>query len=463
MASFFTLQVALSGMRAQQCAMNVTAHNIANAATPGFHRQEALMMPGSPVQNSFALNGRGTPHLGTGALIQSVRRMQSSYIDEQLRSSSQWLGSWNAKNDALKQIEAMLLEPSDLGLSNLLDRFWNSWEELSASPESVAAKAGVVQAGVSVTQRIQTLYGDLRNLHARTEQSLVSNVDRINTLAEEIAEINKRIIQSGSDVNPPNDLLDRRDMLLDDLSKLVDIRIGGDGDELMVSISGKLLIQGPTASRVTTVDDENGLSQPVWENDGTPLRATGGEIAGQLAVRDDMIKSYTDSLDQIARALVDRVNAIYSSGKLPDGSSPGDFFVAGTGASNIAVVPGLVQQPGILCASSTGTTGDNGIALKISAVRDEPLAGGQTLASMYQKLVSAIASDSNEADTRIEAHNTALQQLQLQKESVSGVSLDEEMMNMMKFQHAYNAAARLVTVIDEMISTVVGGMGVAGR
>jgi len=462
--SFLGLNIAIGALRAQQYGMNTTAHNIANAGTKGYHRQEAVFLSGAGLTGWAGTTGIGVPQIGSGVSVQTIRRMQSDYIDGQVRLGSQWIGTCSERNEALKQIESVLSEPGELGLASAMDRFWNSWEELSASPGSLPARISVVESGVALAQRIRTLYQDIRELQVRTDSEIGDTTVQINRLAHEIGELNKQIGLASADDSQPNDLLDRRDVLLNELSSLVRIdAYGGNNSELIVSVGGRALVQGSYVSELKTERGGDGMLKVLWAEDDAPAQILGGKLLGQLQVRDELTAGYIQSLNEIAEALVTRVNGLHSTGILTSGAPAGDFFVAGSDASSIAVEPGLVANAAGVATSTTGNPGDNSLALAISAIRNEILPNGQTIGGTYSALVARIGADSREAGSQTEAHTLALQQLESQRESISGVSIDEEMVNMVRFQQAFNAAARIVTVIDEMLDTVISRMGVGGR
>ncbi|MDO8587056.1 MAG: flagellar hook-associated protein FlgK, partial [Armatimonadota bacterium] len=281
--SFFGLQVALTGLRAQQQAMNVTAHNIANASTEGFHRQEAALVPGAYISGGFAMVGVGNPQLGTGVMVQRIKRVQSDYIDQQVRNAQNRLGSWDYRKEELAQIESILAEPGDLGLATTMDRFWNAWEELSASPESQSARISVVESGIALSERMRTLYQNLREMQSRADQDIVDNVAQVNRLAYEIANLNDQIKRSVANGFEPNDVLDRRDLLLDQLSRIAGVQISGaSGGDLIVAISGRPLVQAGHVNEIGVTQDLSGWSQVVWTSDDSSVRVTGGQLLGQL-------------------------------------------------------------------------------------------------------------------------------------------------------------------------------------
>lgn len=462
--SFFGLEIALNGLRAQQQAMDVTAHNIANAGTEGYHRQEAVIVPRLPIVTGAAISGTGSLALGSGAAVDMIRRLRSEYVDHQIRSAEQRLGATSYAEQQLSQVESVLAEPGELGMSSSLDRFWNAWEELTSSPESQSARISVVETGSALSERIRSLYSDLTSMQTRADQDVADNVEQINRLAQEIADISKQARRSIASGNQPNDLLDRRDVLIGQLSQILKIQVSGeDTSDLIIAISGVPLVQGDLVTKIDVTLDALGRSQLIWSTNSSPVKVTGGQLAGQLQIRDQVLQSYIDSLNDIARSLIDQVNQFHIQGVLPGGFPAGDFFVAGADASNIAVEAALVADPALVASSASGNPGDNGLARAIAGLRNPAPGGGETINQTYQRLVARIGAQAREAISAGETYRATLEQLKTQRESVSGVSLDEEMLNMARFQQAYNAAARMATVMDEMIDTIVSRTGVVGR
>lgn len=461
--SFLGLDIAIGALRANQYALNVTGHNIANAGTPGYHRQEAVFLPGTTTSGGAA-TASGVPKLGTGVTIQTIRRVQTAQMDGQVRNMNQYLGSYSAQSRSLKQVESVLGEPGGAGLSTILDKFWNAWEELASNPGDPSARIGVVEAGVALSDRFRTLHDGLHQVQVEADKAIQDDCSRINTLAQQIVAINQELIRASSGQVAPNDLLDRRDILLDELSKLARIQTFGDGGaDFIVSIGGKVLVQGMHVTELRATVGPDGWSQLVWTGDGSTFDPEGGEVAGLTHVRSTLAKGYMESLDSIASAIVNRVNELHLTGIDSNGDPAGFFFVPGSTAASIQVDAGLVATPSMLAASASGRPGDNQLAVDMAGIRDEILVDNQRIGDAYSSLVVRIGAHSRESSTQHEVHEVSQQYLLTQRESMAGVSLDEEMINMVKFQQAYNAAARIVTVMDEMIDTVVNRMGVAGR
>lgn len=460
MPSLSTLNIAVSGLRASQYAMDITANNIANAATQGYHRQEPVFQSGQSVSSGIAMVGGVVPQLGTGVQVDTVRRAQTTYIDDQVRTSNQWLGQWSYKDNALKQIESFLCEPSTQGLSATLDKFWNAWSNLASSPESDTARTDVISRGQELCQKFSYLHTNLQSVQVTADQNMADDVAQINTLAHDIADLNAEISKALGAGGQPNELMDRRDILLDNLSKITKIETSGvEGGSLIVSVSGRALVQGDISNKMEVAEAPNGWSMPVWSDDGSAVQVKGGELAAQMEIRDVTVQGYIQSLDDVAAAVTQQVNAIYSTGVGRDGNAAGDFFVDEGSASTIKVNPALVAASKNLATTTTGNSGANDVAKAIAKLQTNPVVDGQTIGNIYAAFVARIGADSREADTKVETQTSALEQLETQRQYVAGVSMDEEMANMVKFQQSYNAAARIFTVIDEMMDTVINRLG----
>lgn len=456
MSSFFGLNVALTALQANQSAMNVTGHNIANANTEGYRRQAAIFLANIPF--TAKMNSSTLSQMGTGVIVSAIQRTQTDFLDQQVRLETSMTGMWGARNESLQQIEPMLSEPSDSGLSATLVKFWNSWRSLSTSPEEPAARQSVVSAGAALSDQIRGLYGNINGLQYDIDKRIVSKADEINSLTREIANINSQTVKLPTGGFMPNDLLDKRDLLVEQLSKIVNIQAQGSGGNMIITLNGQVLVQGTRVLMVEAVDDGNGFTKLVWADDNTDIPMTSGELRGLTDARDTMLDGYLNTLDGIARSIVNQVNTSHLTGFDGNGNAAGAFFVPGTGAADMRLDDTLRSDPMLVAASLTGASGDNQIALAIANMKGLPIVGGQKVGDAYSAMVARIGSDAREASVHSEAHDYSLAQRTSQRESVVGVSMDEEMANMVKFQQAYNAAARIFGVIDEMISTIINAV-----
>lgn len=453
MSLFTDLNIASSSLRANQYAMSVTGHNIANADTDGYRRQEAVFTTNQPTTS-------GVLQLGTGVQIQTVKRIQTDFIDKQVRTVNQQSGMWESKNQALSQIETALNEPSDTGISSMLDKFWNSWQNLSISPESVPARSAVVDSGTTLANGIQNLYGNLKTLQVETNNDISSKADEINQLAKQIASLNKQIASTGA--NQANDLLDNQDLLIDKLSQITGISVHGTaGPGMIISIGGKALVQGTETNALDVTQSESGKSLITWSDDSSEMKASGGQLGGLIDIRDNILPTHMDTLNNLTKSIVERVNTEHSKGSGINGRK-GGFFTEGSDAATIAVQSDLQSTPAGVAASGTGTAGDNSIANAISSIKTDRFLSSQTIGETYSGFVSVIATQANEAKNMSNAFGLSMKQMSAQKDSVAGVSLDEELSNMVKFQQSYNAAARIFSVVDEMLDVIINRTG-AGK
>ncbi len=401
--------------------------------------------------------------LGSGVQVLGIRRMQDNFVDTQLRSSSQSLGYWQAGRQALDQVVGIIGEPSDFGFGSDLDKFWNSWQDLSLNAENTAARNSVIESGTSVARTLNRLSSQIEAVRDFQDLSIRDKVTSINGLASQLANINDEIQRTLGAGDAPNDLMDQRDAVLVELSKMVDVQVYGTGGTSdVITIGGHALVQGNRASALTTGLDPDGHATVEWASDGSKADIRGGELGGQMMVQNKLIPEYLKALDGVAQALMTRVNELHATGTGLDGST-GQAFFEGTGARDIRLSDAISGNPQSIAASVSGAPGDASIALAIAKVKTEQLIGGGTIGEGYRGFVSRTASDALSADRNAQAQSQLHQQMTLQQQSISGVSLDEEMADMIRYQQAYNASARVLTAMDEMLGILVDRLGVVGR
>ena len=446
------LEMARRALASQRTGMSVTGHNISNATTPGFSRQRVNLVPTLPERVSFGL-------LGTGVTADRVERIRARFIDQQFRSANSSLGGALSQQEVLNQVEAIFSEPSDSGLNAIMGRFFKSFQDLSTNPTESAARNGVIQAGQLLTQTFQGLSTNLKNLRDTLVDNATTKVNRINQLAEEISALDVQITTALATGGEPNDLKDQRDLKLDELSQLASISVSEDGrGSIMVSIGGTAIAScaGAVPLQVEVVDNR---IQIVGTRNGLPVPVNGGELSGVLQTFNVTLPGQQARLDEIASTLISRINQIHSAG-YGIGTPPttGNNFFTGSDAGTIAVNPVIAANISAIAASGDpNQPGDNSVALALAGVETEKLFNGGTVSIMqhYSGLVSGIGSSIVEATSTITSQDLILGQLDNQRLSVSGVSLDEEMTNMIKYQRAFEAAARTVNTVNEMFQTII--------
>jgi len=460
LSTFFGINIALSSLLAQQRALDVIGNNVANVNTPGYHRQEAVLRAGEPYPPAGATASLMGGQYGSGVEVEMIRRTQSAYLDLQARTAKQEAAQWQSTHDALQEVETIITQTSDSNLGTLLDGFWNAWQDLSANPEELSARVNVRQQGIALTEAIRTMVADLRQSQAGIDLQLKGKVDEVNRLAAEVASLNQQIAAVQGEGKQPNDLLDQRDQALSQLSELIGITAyATDRGDVIVNVGARPLIQGGESYAIEAATRADGHIELRWQEDGAQVNLQSGEMLGMISVRDTAIPGYLAQLDALATNLISAVNAVHQTGYGLDGSTGNDFFT-GTGAADIDVSAAVQADARVVVAASTADApGDGSLALQIAQVRDQALVGGLTLNEAFRSLATDVATATSNAEDTLAAKQLSLQQVTQNQQSLYGVSLDEEMTNMIAYQHAYAAAARLMSTLDDMLQTLIEKTG----
>lgn len=506
-STFMGLETSKRGLYTQQSALYTTGHNISNANTLGYSRQRVNMeatlgYPGT------GLNAPKIPgHLGTGVQTHSVQRIRDQFIDRQYRQETTKLGYWESRSDAISQMEDIMAEPSEFGLNTSLDQFWKSLQDLSTNPENAAARKVVVQRGIGVAESFNNIHKQLSDIQGNLKNEILTSTDDVNSILKQIASINEQIQAIEPNGYMPNDLYDARDNLLDELSQYFPIEIeytksGGNSlaiaeGSVKVSIKTKTgsieVINGKDAGKLTpTGMSKNDNFEPF---NGFTVDGSGAVVGGPLSYDDmelnkgkmlSLINSYGHGtnatnaegyypemlakLDKMALAFAEKFNEIHRGGTDLNGDTGNNFFVPKAGATisagNISVDSILKSDSSLVAASSSTDKeeGNGANAILLANMKSEILTGldNATVQSFYQSMIGELGVDGEQA-VRL-AYNSATIKLTVEnnRASVSSVSLDEEMTNMIIFQQAYNASARMITVVDETLDKIINGMGRVG-
>jgi flagellar hook-associated protein 1 FlgK len=430
------LQTALRGLLAQQRALDVASHNVANANTEGYSRQEAVMaasdalaLPAGAVQS-----GAGA-QLGTGVEVEAYRRIRDVFLDLQYRAQAMRLGDYAAKSRSLDQAELALAEPGDNGIAAQLERFWSGWADLANAPESAATRQALVEHARALASSFAALDSQLATVaqQAADEYASITAVPgEVVQIADEIANLNAAIRNAFTSGAQPNDLMDRRDVLLDRLAGLAQVSTTDNGDGTIDVAFGDAALPLVDA---TTVNWPQALTAPQ------------GKLGALLTLSSPTgtIAAYRADLNTAAKSLADTVNAIHA---------PPSFFTytAGSEAATLAVA----VTPATVRTSTTTSPGANDIALAISGLR------GGTADQAYASLVSRIGNDVREAARQETNAQLLLDAVQDRRDSTAGVSLDEEMSNLIRFQRGYQASARAMSTLDEMLDVLINRTGRVG-
>ena len=464
--TFFGISVAQSSLAAQRRAMDVLGYNIANANDPTYKRQRVVLVENSVLAQSQEASSLGTSPFGSGVGAGDIERIKDSLVENRLRTSTETSADWAYRSKTMTQLETVIGEPSDTGLQTDLDNFWNSWQKVAASPESLPIRTALIEDTSALCERIQSVNGQMSDMKDDLNTAIVDKVNRVNLIGEEVARLNNQIGSLESGQTPVNDLQNRRDALVLELSKLVDINQHGEGvDNYIITIGGRTLVQGDKFNSLTTTINNSGNRDIEWTDDGAAVKIKSGELSAALDLRDNIIPGYIAQLDEIAVKLVETVNTVHSSGYTTDGSQAGNFFtpndpVGSISSANISVDASLIDHPELIGAAGLGgATGDGSVAQNIASVKDQIVASGLSINQLYRAMISDIGSTAATAERQATSSQLSTTQFLTQQQSVSGVNLDEEMTNMIKFQQAYNAASRVLTVMNEMLDTLMRAGG----
>jgi flagellar hook-associated protein 1 FlgK len=467
-STFFGLSSALSGLLAQQRALNTVTHNLTNATTPGYTRQRVDMAAQTPFAHPALNMPVGPGQIGTGVLASQHTRLRDEFADLHYRSQASTTGQYEAQADTLRRIDTVIDEPGTTGITSLLEKFWGSWQALSLSPESAAAREAVRHAGQAVAQGFNDLQAQLVASQTEANSRIGLQVGRVNELAGQINQLNQEIAMVVAVGQQPNDLRDMRDVLIDELAGYVDISVtqpGADG-KVSIAIGTQLLLDSSTdTTNVLAID---GAGAATVGGTGTTL--TSGSLRGLVDVRDSIIggaTGYLAQLDTLAAAVATSVNARHSAGFGLDGST-GTAFFAGATAATLGVSAAVQASVDAIAASDTAAGlpagADTAVDLaQLQFVVQTIGASTTTIDGFYQQFVAKIGVDTDQASRLAEVQRGVLDAAQSRRDSVSGVNLDEEMADMVRFQKSYNSAARMITTLDEMLETIVNRMGMVGR
>lgn len=515
-SSFMGLETARRGLFTQQSALYTTGHNVANANTPGYSRQRVNFQQTSPYP-SIGINSPALPgQMGTGVEGGTVQRIRESFLDVQYRGENNKVGYYGSLAESLQKMEGIMNEPTESGLQNSLDQFWNALQDLTTQTENSGARDVVAARGQMVAETINYYYNTLSQVQGDIGEQVGIKVDEVNDLIGKIDRLNRNI----ADVEPhgyvPNDLYDERDMLVDELSGLVNIKVTtvkpnvyGKASDIAEGLYNVELVQkdgtsynppinlvsvtkanGIVGTNTLTLgtDPSSGLVTGVTIGSSTIKDASfSGELAGliesfgyvkadgtQAGIFPEMLKK----LNIMTETFANEFNAIHQSGYALGESAPSGKsffeFTAGDAAKTIKVNQEIINNSNLIAAAanSGGSSGDNENAKKLADVFEKsfttytttvPTGLNGSLASYYSGIIGSLGVDSQSAQKDLKNSITLATSVETNRQSTSSVSLDEEMTNMIKFQQAYNSSARMITMIDEMLDKVVNGLGTGGR
>jgi flagellar hook-associated protein 1 FlgK len=458
------MDIGKRSMMNSQTSLQTTAHNIANKTTEGYSRQRVETVTAPPVQE-------GRLQLGMGSRAALVTRVNSPFLEKQIQKETGQMGYLDGQADAMSRVEQVFNEQANnKGLNQYISDFFNSFRELSNNPESTTTRTMVKESADSMAQDFRRVDKQLSDIQKDIDLQIKAGVQEINNMTREIAALNSQIHQTEMQGIPANDQRDRRDLLLKRLNEKVDIKVA-EGDRGMVTVQtagNALLVSGLDSTNLETYHDPSddrvriyarpSESHPPFE---ITSRIKGGSIGGVLHVRDVVIDDIRSNIDQIAFAISKEVNDAHLQGFDRNGKQAGFFFnplsEVGGAAKKIALSSEVADDvTRIATAAKTGAPGDATISNVISMIQYNKVLDGGTASidDFYNGQVGRIGVMAQTANKTREAQGNILQQANALRESIAGVSLDEEATKMIEFQKTFDASARLIRTADEMFDTV---------
>ncbi len=461
------MDVGKRSMQNSQTALQTTAHNVASKNVEGYSRQRVELQTLEPT-------GQGKLRIGNGARATQVNRINNSYIEKQIEREGNTLGSKDAQNQMMSRVEQVFNEQGNKGFNKYMADFFNAYREMSNSPENLALRNVVKETGDFMARDFKRINGQLQKIQGEADFQIATEVSEINSMTREVSQLNDKIAMVEINGIPANDERDRRDLLLKKMSEHIDIRWGESKDGILTVTAGNTAVlvsggeqrdlltaasTGREGKRAGNVDvfyksTESGMATQITE------QIKGGSLGGLIHVRDKFINETLSDVDELAYTFANEVNKAHESGYDRYNNKGLKFFdVDGKdGASeNIKINDKIIEDPGkVVAAAQPNAPGDNRVANIISSLQyQQKLKSNQsTFDDFYNNIVGRVGVTANRATAEFESQKDIVGQLKNIRESVSGVSLDEETTKMIEFQKSYEASARIIRAADEMMDTV---------
>ena len=471
---FGTLNNATKGLLVQQSALQTTSHNISNANTEGYSRQRVIM----ETDNPYTLGGIG--QLGTGVRIASIDRIVDPYVNKQLRNENSALEMYNQKSDILGQLEGIFNEPSTSGLNNNLSNVFAAWTYLGSNPELSTAKTMVAQNSETFTDTLHHMSRQIDNLHEDTVQDIKKSVLDFNGKVQQLDSLNRQIFNMTTQGQTPNDLLDQQDKILSELSGISGVEATYDKfNRVSITVGGESVLTEKSIAEMSVSPDHVGQLMV----DNKAIAITSGTIKGsQESLVEIAIKK--QDLNDIAFTFATAVNAVHSDGK-DDGMK---FFELGTTdgnyAASIQVNKEILNDVSKINAGKDidkVVGGDGTRAQAIAKLQNTKLGhpvnptgieydsdtmtiknqvGGLTVAGAYNDSVTQMGIVKQQSDNMVDSQGSLVSLLEARRDSISGVSINEEVTNTITYKSAFEANSRIISVVSEMLDTLINRMGV---
>lgn len=441
-----SLYIGLQALQANQGALNATSNNIANSNTPGYTREVAQFAEGPQVE----INGQ---ILGGGVSLTGIQSVRDELLNLQIQQQTSAQSSVDTQSSSLQQLQNYFTTTGG-DIASAMTTFSSSLGELSANPSDAAVKQTVLSSGQNLAKAFNTTANGLNSLQAAANTQVTQTVAQINSLSSQISKLNGQIFQLTAAGKDGSAVQDQRDQLVLQLSGLTGISVAqSNTGETITTANGSPLVMGSQSFSLQTSTGSDG-QQHVLDTSGNDITTSiqGGQLGGAIQIRDQVIPSYLTQLNTLASQFSTAFNTAQAQGFDANGNIGQNFFSTPTGAGAAASMSVAITDPKLIAISSDGSVGSNGNVANLSAALSGTLPSGQTPTQAYASLVYQVGNATSDASTQSKAIGQGLLQLTNQQGAVSGVNLDEETTNLIRFQTSYEAAARIISTIQQLNS-----------
>jgi len=482
MNSFLGLSIGTKALSASQTALNTIDHNISNAKTTGYSRQVVTQKASTALSTS---NGSGM--IGTGVSITSIVRVRNEFLDKRYWNQSTISGEWSTKSSALSELESLVNSSSTDGLDDVLSSFLSSLEDLSDDPSGDSTRTAVVEEGAAFCKYLNNMASTMQNLLDDNNSCIKTDVDQINSYAKQICDLNKQIFKSELDGSVANDLRDQRTVLVDKLSSIADVQVsesnpGTNDAKYSVRINGIDLVNHYDYNELECYTKSDGTYGVQWAETKNKVTFTGGSIKGYIDVAasdgtNDSFKGipyYIDKLNTFARTFAEAFNKIHAGGVGSDDSTGVSFFsYDGLSSENLSGNSSNITAFNISLTSDVKNDTDK-IATALESGEDENSDNLTKLINMFSdtsvfengspednvnSIFTTMGVEVSYASTMSTSNNNILENIDTNRSSVSGVSLNEESTNLIIYQQVYNAASKAISVMDAILDVTINSLG----
>jgi flagellar hook-associated protein 1 FlgK len=448
-----SLSIALSGLQAAQEGVNVASNDISNANTPGYARQQVDLSEQTPVAIGDTL-------LGTGVAVDKVESLRDNVLELRIADETGQQAQSGAYLTGMNQVQAMFNDAQGTGLQSVISNFFDSFSQLSTDPTNSPLRQGVLTAAQNLASTLNETATNLTQIQGSLDQQVSADVSNVNNITSQIAQLNGQISQAPQGANAAGMLIDQRTYLVQQLSGIVGVSVSNtnNGEISVSTANGVALVAGQQNFALTAQTNSTTGHQDVYAQ-GSDITSmlSGGDLAGAIQARDGQgIGGILSQLDTLASGIATAVNNQQAQGADLNGKTGSPIFSTPSGSGYAGTMKVIMTDPSaIAAASQTGGTGDNTNALALADLQNQAVVATETPINYYSNFVSGLGNDISGTTAENSSQQLVLQQLQQQRSSVSGVSMDEEAVNLIQFQRAYQASAQVISIVESLSNTAI--------